>query len=123
MNKSQNKVKELFEKLLLAENRKFPLPKMALDATSERGVYIIYNPTGKVVHVGRTPRAKWGIYQRLKDHLSGKSSFTYNYLANNPNRLRRGFTFKYIEVKNVKIMAYLEAYAIGNLCPEHIGVG
>src|SRR3981189_1497793 len=51
-----------------ARRMKFPPVRGRLEAPREKGVYVIYSPSGRIVHVGRTPRAKGGIAQRLKDH-------------------------------------------------------
>lgn len=123
MNDIPKKVKTLFKELLHAEERIFPELREMLDAPKEQGVYVIFGPRGRVVHVGRTPRAKDGIHQRLKNHMSGLSSFTYNYLEDDGNWLRGRYKYKFIVVRNKYIRAYLEAYAIGKLCPAHIGVG
>jgi hypothetical protein len=89
----------------------------------KKGVYVIYDSKNNVAHVGRTPRTKYGISQRLKDHLYGRPSFTYNYLDGDGEWLRGRFKFNFIIVRSSKIRACLEAYAIGSLCPAHIGVG
>lgn len=38
-------------------------------------------------------------------------------------KLRGGYGFRYLTVKNPRQRALLEAYAIGVLCPAHIGLG
>lgn len=116
-------MKILFKKLLNSEDQVFPKPRETLDAPTKKGVYVIFDSKGKVLHIGCTPRVKEGISQRLKDHMYGRSSFTYNYLEGDGGRLRGKFKFKYVLVGNEKLRAYLEAYAIGCLCPEHIGAG
>jgi len=101
----------------------FPQRRGTLEAPTEQGVYVIrWRET--VLHVGRTPRAENGLRQRLKDHLYGKSSFTKKYLAGNGARLRRkGYTYQYLVVRRCRWRALLEAYAVGMLCPKHIGLG
>lgn len=101
----------------------FPAKRTKLDAPKELGVYVIYDPKGKVVHVGRTPSAEDGLYQRLQNHLDGKSSFTKKYLKGESSLLRNGYGFRYVAIPDQRIRALLEAYAIGNLCPAHIGLG
>ena len=93
------------------------------NAPDGRGVYVIYNPRGQVVHVGGTPRGKRGIAQRLENHLHGKSSFVEQHLDGKGYRLWEGYSFRCLVVRAPKPRAYLEAYAIGMLCPAHIGIG
>jgi hypothetical protein len=50
--------------------------------------FINYNPPDKVLHVGRTPRGKKGLRQRLNNHLHAGSSFTLKYLDGHGARLR-----------------------------------
>jgi len=121
MNNTQKKVKELYKTLLDAEEHLFPPKRQRLNAPKEKGVYIILSPRGKVLHVGNTPRAKEGVHQRLRNHMNGLSSFAHQYLEGDGDWLRGRCKFKFIVERNPKLRAYLEAYAIGNLCPEHIG--
>jgi hypothetical protein len=105
------------------EANEIPAVRGRLEAPREKGVYVIYSPSGRIVHVGRTPRAKGGIAQRLKDHLADKSSFTNKHLMHEGSKLRRGYTFRCLVVKNGRKRALLEALGIGRLCPVHIGLG
>ena len=92
-------------------------------APPEPGVYVI-RKSDAVLHVGRTLRGKNGLYQRLKNHLHGSSSFTHEYLKGKEVVLRDGkHTYQFLVVKNTRTRALLEAYAIGVLCPKHIGLG
>ena len=81
MNKEVKNTEKLYHQLMSQEEIAFPLPRKRMKASTDRGVYIIFDPHCTVVHVGRTPRAKNGIRQRLYDHLGGRSSFTQNYLT------------------------------------------
>ena len=67
--------------------------------------------------------AKGGLAQRLRDHLSGSSSFKYHYLNGDGSILRNNYQFRCVEVENPRIRTLLEAYAIGHLCPQHLGLG
>lgn len=116
-------VEKLFNELISSKDYLFPEPRKKVTAPNERGVYIIYNPEGKVLHVGRTPKARNGIAQRLRDHLAGNSSFVGKYFNREGARLRKGYKYKYLVVSNNRLRAILEAYAIGHLCPAHIGLG
>lgn len=87
------------------------------------GVYVIYARDLRVLHVGRTVRGHYGLHRRLKNHLYGKSSFAIQYLKGRGSRLRRDYTFSYIEVADSRLRALLESLAIGILCPRHLGVG
>ena len=122
MTSERQKVKELFTELCKQPMRQFPQEREQLEAPSEPGVYIICK--GKIVlHVGRTLRGKYGLYQRLKNHLHGLSSFTDKYLKGNGAALRKGHAYQFLVVKNARLRALVEAYAIGTLCPKHIGLG
>ena len=116
-------VKALFKKLLRAPRQIFPERRQKLNAPDRRGVYVIYDPRGKVLHVGRTPRAKGGIAQRLRDHMAANSSFVNQYLEGDGSRLRGKYRFRCLEVECGRQRALLEAYAIGHLCPDHLGLG
>ena len=123
MTKEQQKIKSLYKKLLSAPLHGFPLPGKPLDSTAEHGVYIIYNAGGSVVHVGRTLRARNGLNQRLQNHLQGNSSFSNMYLNGDGSKLRKGYKYKYLIIKNPRHRAMAEALAAGQLCPKHIGLG
>jgi hypothetical protein len=114
-------VESLFKKLIDSESKEFPTSGRC-DAPKDRGVYVIYSLQGKVIHVGRTPSAKDGIAQRLGNHMSGKSSFYRDYLVPNGLKLREGCAFRCLVVPDPRQRALLEYYAIGRLCPEHIGL-
>ncbi len=117
-------IKNLFGKLMGAKRKSFPKSGNAVDAPRRQGVYVIYSPAGRALHVGCTPRAKHGVRQRLQDHLNNRSSFTTKYLKGRGDRLRRnGYLFCCWIVTNPRRRALLEAYAIGRLCPAHIGHG
>ena len=75
--------------------------------------------------MGATPRAAGGIAQRLQNHMQTLSSFTLNYLPLNGDgsKLRAGYSFKCVVVSSNRLRALLEAYAIGHLCPLHLGLG
>lgn len=122
-NRESLEIKRLFKELGKQEKRSFPKKRQALDAPSAHGVYII-RTRQLVLHVGRTLRGKKGLYQRLKDHLYGASSFTNEYLRGDGAVLRQGeYTYQYLELADPRKRALLEAYTIGILCPEHIGLG
>ncbi len=121
MNESE-KIESLLQNLLQSPLYPFPT-KGKLDITCEKGVYIIYDPTSAVAHVGNTPRAQKGLCQRLNDHILGNSSFARNYLKPKNLSVRKGFTFKLLELPSPRERALLEALACGTLCPKHIGTG
>jgi hypothetical protein len=123
VNSERKKVKGLFDKLRKQPKWSFPKRRQPIDATSKQGVYIIRKGE-KVLHVGRTLRGKGGLKQRLKNHLHGASSFTIKHFKGKGSILRRdGYTYQYLEVKSARERALLESYAIGTLCPKHIGLG
>lgn len=87
------------------------------------GVYIIYSPSNKVLHVGNTPSGKGGLNQRLYNHVTRTSSFSRSYLKPKEISLRDGYKFRFLEVPNPRIRTLLEALTAGLLCPTHIGTG
>ena len=116
-------VHKLYDALLKQPLRPFPPPRQSIDAPAKRGVYVIYSPRGRVLHVGSTPKAREGIAQRLRDHLAAQSSFTQRYLGGEGTKLRKGYKFRCLVVPRSRQRALLEALAIGTLCPAHIGHG
>jgi len=94
-----------------------------VNVSTNQGVYIVYNKKGKVLHVGKTNTAKNGLNQRLLNHLTNHSSFSKGYLKSKGINLRKGGTFRFIEVENSRIRTLLEALTIGMLCPLHLGTG
>jgi len=121
--REHERVKALFTELMRSPLQTFPPLRGELNAPDQRGVYVIHHPRGKVAHVGRTPRAQGGIAQRLRDHMSGNSSFVIEYLDRDGFKLRGKYKFRCIVVDNPERRAFLEAYATGQLCPDHIGLG
>lgn len=120
-SREQDRIEELFKALVKASRIRFPVRRAALEATKGQGVYLIFSPKGRVLHVGMTPRAQHGIWQRLRGHLATQSSFTYTYMKANGSKLRSGYFYSYLVVKNRRQRALLEALAIGRLGPAHIG--
>jgi hypothetical protein len=123
MKREQKAIRRLFSDLVRAQCHEFPKAGKKIEAPNKQGVYVIYSPRGRVVHVGRTPKAKGGIVQRLRNHLHASSSFAQKYLGGHGYKLRNGYKFSCLVVKNPRRRALLEAYAIGCLCPAHIGDG
>lgn len=115
-------IKELFDKLIDILQVNFP-NHGHVSETDEQGVYIIYSPEDKVLHVGKTDRGKNGLNQRLQNHIDNKSSFSREYLNSNGKMLRNGYKFRYIMEEDDRKRALLEALTTGLLCPAHIGTG
>lgn len=105
-----------------SESQRFPKERERLSAPNKQGVYVIYSPADKVLHVGRTTRGRSGLRQRLKNHLHGRSSFVINYFDGKGSTLRKGYKFRFLELKNDRMRALLEAYTTGCLCPDYIGL-
>jgi hypothetical protein len=120
---NDKKIQSLFKKLVSEDPKDFPRAREKLDAPTSKGVYLIISPSGNVLHVGSTPRARNGLHQRLKDHLRGSSSFAKNYLDGEGGKLRSGYKFIYVKVVGARQRAILECYAIGQLQPAHLGTG
>ena len=122
-NKEAEKIKKLLDALLSSNPFPFPQAREKLMAPQKQGVYLILNPRGDVVHVGRTLRGKRGLYQRLRNHLNAASSFTNIHLKGDGSKLRKHYKYKYLVIENPRKRALVEALAIGVLCPKHIGLG
>jgi hypothetical protein len=128
--KTENRhIEELLNDLIRRPSYEFPKdgPMKDVGVSAKQGVYIIYSPKDSpkdsIVHVGRTQRGRGGLQQRLDNHLYGQSSFADEYLKGQGKKLRRGYKFRYLVVKNARRRALLEALAIGKLCPKHFGLG
>ena len=122
MGSEKLKIKRLFEKLSGQPKQRFPAKGQILDVPKDQGIYIISK--GKTVfHVGRTTRAKNGLHQRLSAHLYGRSSFTKAFFNRDGDQLRDGYNFQALVVADGRLRALLESYAVGCLCPKHIGTG
>lgn len=122
-NTERARVESLLGNLDQQPRLAFPLPRRQIAAPSAQGVYLIRAADGAVLHVGRTVSGEKGLAQRLRNHLSGKSSFVRSYLNGNAGLLRSGFTFQYIEVENDRERALLEHHAVAWYCPAHLGLG
>ncbi len=116
-----SKVRNLFAKLCQEPKHLFPELERKLQVSKEHGVYVLYR-NDDVVHVGRTLRGKEGLNQRLKNHLYGSSSFVKNFLKDKALLRGEEFQYQYILVESPRDRALLESYAIGSLCPEHLGL-
>ncbi len=116
-------IEDLYTQLMRSPLRTFPALREKLNAPGRGGVYIVYNPLGEAVHVGRTTRGRGGIAKRLRDHMADASSFTTQYLKGDGGKLRGRYTYRALAVRNRRHRALLEAYATGHLCPAHLGVG
>ena len=122
MAPEREEIKKLFRALWKQPMQRFPSEHEVLVASLEPGVYII-RKGDVVLHVGSTLRGKNGLRQRLNNHLHGSSSFTNKYLNGNGAALRKRHSFQFLVVKNARSRTLLEAYAIGILCPKHLGLG
>ena len=117
-----DRVKRDFKRLCAACEHQFP-DRGYVERPTAHGVYVI-KCGERVLHVGRTIRAKRGLAQRLSDHLRGNSSFIRNYMQGKGFRLRNDdHTYQYVKVRSRRARALLEHYAISQLCPAHLGLG
>jgi hypothetical protein len=131
-NSEIKRVKAKFNGLLRSPLHPFPVSRSYFNETDKRGVYVIYGPRGEVLHVGGTPRGQKGIRQRLANHLHGQSSFTHKskYLSRHGGRtlkarytyVREHCRYRCLAIKDERLRVLLEAYVIGHLCPDHIGL-
>ena len=100
-----------------------PFPADLTKTLNSPGVYLIENRRGDVLHIGRTLRNR-PLRERLRDHLNNKSSFSVVSLDRDGRKLsREGCVFRAVGIPDEKQRAYVEALAIGKLCPKHIGTG
>lgn len=118
-----DEIRELFNQLVEQAEHAFPQQYAPLDAPTDHGVYVIRCPDGQIKHVGRTVRAQNGINQRLRNHLQGQSSFAKSHLGGDGAILRGGYTYQYLVVSAPRARALLEHFAVGVLCPAHLGLG
>jgi len=120
VTREREQVAKLYSALVASPLVKFPAKSLV--APMQQGVYVIYGPNGRVLHVGSTPSGLQGIWQRLRNHLYKASSFTLVHLKGNGAQLRNGYGFRCVVVTNHRLRALLEHYAIGHLCPAHLGI-
>jgi len=117
-------VRDRYEELCDQPRCPFPEMNQPLDVSRQQGVYIIIRRSdGRVMHVGKTDRRQDGLHGRMRSHLSGNSSFVREYLQGNKKAFRDNYSFQYIAVEDPRLRALLECYAIGHLCPAHLGCG
>lgn len=116
------KINELYETLKQAKLMPFPKRPKDIQTSNQHGVYVIYRNNGTPVHVGRTIRGKYGLRQRLVNHMQRKSSFTRNQLQSDQS-IREGYSYRCIEVESDRERCLLESLACGKLCPEYVGLG
>lgn len=88
MSRELESIKRKFRALMRAERIVFPMPRERISAPTTQGVYLIFGPRGRVLHVGRTVKGRNGLRQRLKNHLQGQSSFTLAIFNGQGERLR-----------------------------------
>jgi hypothetical protein len=119
----RERIEALFRQLTDQERNRFPQLRGRLDAPDEQGVYVISDPEGDILHVGRTHRGQRGLRQRLDNHLRAQSSFVLKHLRGRGERLREGYTYQYLEVSDPRERALLEHFATAWLCPKHLGTG
>lgn len=116
-------IEKLLRELDKQPERPFPKPRGKLLAPNTRGVYVIRNSKGHVMHVGRSHRGKEGLHQRLTDHLAGRSSFVGWHLNGHGATLRKGYTYQYLEVAHSRRRLLLEYLATVRLSPRHLLTG
>lgn len=119
----RQRLQRLLRKLTAQPVIRFPQIGDRLDAPAEQGVYVIRDNRGRVLHVGRTTRAKKGLRQRLTNHLHSRSSFAIVHLRGHGSRLRAGHTYQFLVVPNPRSRLLLEYAATVWYCPVHLGDG
>ena len=121
MKTKPQKIKSLLQELRSARLQTFPKKPSDLVAPKKQGVYVIYDPNDRVCHVGCTYRAQNGLYQRLRNHMQSQSSFSAARKIWNGKRLRGKYKFRCLPVASPRQRIFLEALAVGTLCPAHVG--
>lgn len=116
-------IENLFKSLVNQPIHEFPKSGYITDVPARKGVYVVRNRSGVVMHVGQSTHGVGGLHHRLNDHLLGRSSFVAAKFEHEGGKLRNGFTYQYLVVKWPRPRALLEALTIGRLCPKHIGKG
>lgn len=119
----RDRTEALLQELLSQLKTPFPAAGAKLTAPTTHGVYVIRDAAGRVLHVGRTLRAREGLRQRLKGHLHGGSSFVREHFSGDGSLLRDACTYQFLAVDDARARALLENCAIWWLCPEHLGLG
>ena len=117
------RIKNLFAALEKRPLVPFPAPREKLQAPLTHGVYVIRDRGERVLHVGRTLYGKSGLRQRLRNHITGQSSFVRAALHGDTTKLRNGCTYQFLGVPNARERLLLEYYATVCLGPKHLGVG
>ena len=123
MGRERSQIAARFKQLLKQDKIAFPAARESMVAPAGQGVYVIRDRREKVLHVGRTLRGKGGLHQRLYDHIYGRSSFVYQHLDGHGAKLRGTCTYQVLAEPNERLRALLEAHAISQLCPAHLGTG
>jgi hypothetical protein len=125
MGRERSQIDARFKQLLKQAQIAFPAARESLVAPVGQGVYVIRDSRGTVLHVGRTLRRKGGLYSRLYDHLYGKSSFVFQYpkFQGDGSKLRVTHTYQTLSEPNDRMRVLLEAHAVSQLCPKHLGTG
>jgi len=121
--KERREIERLLVRLNASKTHEFPPKHQRVGASVKHGVYIIKNKSGRVVHVGRTVSGRGGLAQRLSNHLQGQSSFTNVHLNGNGDRLRQGYKFQFLAIRERRSRALLVHAATAFHCPVHLGVG
>ncbi|MCE7995311.1 MAG: hypothetical protein HEP71_25260 [Roseivirga sp.] len=116
------KIESLFQELVNSSMHCFPA-KGRVRVSEKQGVYIVYSKQNQVLHVGRTDGGENGLDQRLYNHIAGESVLRKNYLRPNGINLRQGGSFRFVNLEDYRGRVFLEALAIGKLCPAYIGKG
>jgi hypothetical protein len=112
-----NQIMALLRKLKKRPIKTFPVLHQKIDAPQKPGVYIIYSPRGRVEHVGESR----SIAGRLRGHMGNSSSYVNKSLRRRGAQLRGAYRYRYLTVVSPRRRMLLQAMAIGQLCPRHLG--
>jgi hypothetical protein len=116
-------VKAKLAQLLRSPMVPFPPAGERLDVPDLHGVYIIYDPKGQGSPCRPDGSRETRALPEAQQPPQGASSFVVTALDGKGSVLRDGYKYRRISIENSRLRAFLEAFAIGHLCPDHIGDG
>ncbi|UMR29228.1 GIY-YIG nuclease family protein [Massilia sp. MB5] len=116
------RIQRLLEDLNSAPICAFPVGRASIEVPKTLGVYVILDPDQSVMYVGRTTKARNGLHQRLRNHMAGKSALVKTLFNGDTSRLRKGYSYQFLEVSDDRERALLEHIATAWHCPTVLGL-
>jgi excinuclease UvrABC nuclease subunit len=115
------KIKKLFKKLCKSEGVLVP-KEGRIELPETEGVYLLLNKKDEVLLVGKTEGGKGGLRSRINSQLFGASPFRKMYLLPSGTDIRKKHYVHCLAIESERDRILVEAYAMGKLCPEFIGM-